>query len=226
MTMSPVEPPLAARDAYRLWAPAYEGETAVSALETRAVAEVSPPVAGLALLDAGCGTGRRLRDAAGDARLAVGVDLVPEMLAAGSPGPPRVAGDVRRLPFRAGLFDLVWCRLVLGHLPALGPAYAELGRLARPGARLIVSDFHPAAAAAGHRRTFRDGEGRVREVVHNVHTLADHRRAAAGAGWTLEEARDVTPGPGERPFYERAGRAADYERQRSLPLVLVLRLVC
>src|SRR5690606_9698308 len=107
-----------AREAYRIWAGRYD-ETVVSALEDRVVAGLSPPLAGRALLDAGCGTGRRLPPAGSGARRAVGVDLTPEMLARAAlpvrgPGPRLVAGDLCALPFRAGAFDLIWCRLVVG----------------------------------------------------------------------------------------------------------------
>src|SRR5690606_2986470 len=91
---------LPAREAYRLWAPRYDAENAVTLLEDRAAAELTPPLAGRALPDAGCGTGRRLAGADG-ARLAVGVDLVPAMLAAGRArrpaGPPLAAADVTAL---------------------------------------------------------------------------------------------------------------------------------
>ena len=74
--------PLAARDAYGLWAPTYDRETAVSALENRGVGALSPPLSGRALLDAGCGTGRRLPSPSPDGpSLVVGLDLVLGMLA-------------------------------------------------------------------------------------------------------------------------------------------------
>lgn len=228
MSALPAGPPLPARDAYRLWARRYESETVVSALEARVVSGLLPALAGLDVLDAGCGTGRRLDRDAPDARLAVGADLVPEMLRSGA-GTRRLrlcAADVRTLPFARAAFDVLWCRLVLGHLPEPGPAYVELRRVARSGARLIVSDFHPAAAAAGHRRTFRDGDGRLREVAHHVHDLGAHQAAAVASGWSLESAVDAAPGPEERPFYERAGRLKEYDEQRRLPLVLALRFVC
>ena len=46
---------------YTLWAPLYE-ETAVSALEDRVVSGLGSDARGAALLDVGCGTGRRLRN--------------------------------------------------------------------------------------------------------------------------------------------------------------------
>lgn len=219
-------PSLPARAAYRLWAPAYQHETALSALEDRVVRSLTPPFAGRSLLDAGCGTGRRLPGPDEGILRAVGVDLVPEMLLAEGgrrpPAPLLAAGDVRALPFRPAVFDLLWCRLVLGHLDDVGPGYRELARVAARGAFLVVSDFHPDAVAAGHERTFRDPSGRLRTVEHHVHRRADHERAAAEAGWQPLRALDAPAGEAERAFYERAGRLAEFDAERALPLVLVM----
>jgi malonyl-CoA O-methyltransferase len=217
--------PLAARDAYRLWAERYD-ETVVSALEQRVVKELTPPLAGRALLDAGCGTGRRIPAASLGLERAVGVDLSPEMLRAGAhveeSRPPLVAGDLRALPLRDASFDLIWCRLAIGHLRELTAAYRELARVAVPGAVLIVTDFHPAAIAAGHARTFRGPSGRILEIEHFVHTAADHDHAARAEGWRVERTVDAVPGLEERHFYERAGRTDQLERERDLALVLAL----
>lgn len=228
MTSTPrLPPPLPAREAYGLWADSYDRETVISALDERAVSRLSPAVEGRTLLDAGCGTGRRLEAVAGSALRAVGVDLVPEMLRAGRAGGSAsaaelTAGDLRALPFRPDLFDLLWSRLVVGHIEELEAVYAELGRVARDGGHLVVTDFHPAASAAGHVRSFRDAAGELRTVIHHTHTEADHRRAAAAARWTVTGAQHMVPGAEERPFYERADRLAEYEAHQELPLVLAL----
>ena len=115
---------------------------------------------------------------------------------------------------------MVWCRLVLGHLPDLDAAYAELARVCARGGHVVVTDFHPDAAEAGHRRTFRDGDGVVQEVEHHVHTPREHRRAAARAGLTLVQRFDRVVGrdgarllrarrpPGRVRAAARAGRRA------------------
>ncbi len=212
---------LAAREGYRLWAPDYERETAVSFLEDTLVAEMTPALGGRRLLDAGCGTGRRLRQGRADAALAVGVDLTPEMLAAG--GEPGVAAaDLRALPFPAASFDVVWCRLVIGHLTDAAAAYAELGRVCQPGGTVLVTDFHADAVAAGHRRTFRDAAGTVREVEHHVHPSDEQIAMAAAAGLGLVDQREGRVGPEMRPFYEQADRLAAYEQQVGLRVVLAL----
>ena len=214
---------LPAGEAYRLWAPSYDEEGPVTALENRVVGSLNPPLAGRSLLDAACGTGRRLPDTAARA---VGVDLVPEMLAqarrAGRGADGLAAADVRALPITDRVFDLVWLRMAVGHLPELHVAYGELARVARRGALLIVSDFHPSAVAAGHRRTFRDSGGCLHAVEHHVHDARVHERAATASGWKLERVLDVPPGEEERHYYESAGRLAQYELERDLPLLLIL----
>jgi malonyl-CoA O-methyltransferase len=145
--------------------------------------------------------------------------------AARTPGRARAlaAADVRALPFGDGIFDVLWCRLALGHLGEPDGAYRELARVALRGARLVVSDVHEAAIAAGHVRTFRDAAGVLQAVEHHVHGARRHERAAVAAGWALESVVDAPAGPEERPFYERAGRLDQLERERELPLVLVMR---
>lgn len=220
--------PLPAREAYRLWAPGYHDETAVSELERHAVDRVTPSLAGRALLDAGCGTCRRL-DAARDADRAVGVDLVADMILAGRRAEHAAdaihacAADLRALPLRDGVFDVVWCRLVLGHVTDPAPAYVELGRVARRSdATLIVTDFHPIAAAAGHTRTFRDEAGRVHSIQHHIHPAQLHIDIAERCGWRLRAHADLRVGSDIRSFYEDAGALGRYHEQLGMPLVLML----
>lgn len=214
-------PPLSPRAAYRLWAPSYEAETAISAVDDRLVAALTPPLAGLRLLDAGCGTGRRLR-AATDAALAAGADLTWEMLASGPEPRPFAAADVRALPFAAAGFDVVWCRLVIGHLPNPAAAYAELARVCAPGGTVVVTDFHPDAARAGHTRSFRDPAGTLHDVEHHVHSVDDHLSAAEASGLALVERRDGRVDDALRPFYARAGRLDRYAADEGLAVVLAL----
>lgn len=228
--------PLPPREAYRLWAATYGRETAVSALEDRAVRELTPPLAGKSLLDAGCGTGRRLPSPGpGGPSRVVGVDLVPEMLLAARRDAPRprgargtralpllAAADARALPFPDASFDVVWCRLVLGHLPRLEPAYRELTRVSRPDAHVVVTDFHPEPARAGQARSFRDAAGHVHAIQHHVHLVADHERAAAAVGLRPAARRDLAIGPEVRRFYEEARMLEQYERHRGVPFVLAL----
>ena len=211
---------LSARAGYALWAPRYAAETAVSALENEVVRALPLPRACSSLLDVGCGTARRL--ALAECSLAVGIDLSPAMLVHAVGTHVLAAGDAAALPFADAAFDRVWCRLVIGHVLEVAPVYRELARVCRAGGYVVVTDFHAEAAAAGHRRTFRDDAGALRELEHYVHTHLDHVEAASRAGLELAAYRDGTVGPSIRHFYGEAGRLAAYEEQLGLPLVLAL----
>ena len=214
---------LSAAQGYALWAPTYSVETAVSALETSAVASLDVSLRDKRVLDVGCGIARRLVTAREcGATVAMGIDLTPAMLAQARGEPLLAAGDARALPVADGAFDVVWCRLVLGHLPELERAYGELARACAPDGVVLVTDFHPAAAALGHRRTFRDEDGELHELENHVHRVRTHVEAASRAGLSLRVQREMTVDETVRGFYVRAGRIDAYERQRGLPLVLAL----
>ncbi len=220
---------LPARDAYRLWSETYDVENPLTTLDEIAARAFTPAVEGLDVLDAACGTARRLAFSGGRPRAAFGVDLVFEMLAAGRrvPARPRTTAgaDVRALPFPAARFDVAWCRLASGHLPALGPLYAELARVLRPGGLAVVTDFHPEAVRRGHTRVFRDAGGRAHVVEHVVHEPEAHEEAARAAGLSFGARASFTVGAEVRRFYEAAGRLDRFERDFGMPLLLALEFV-
>jgi len=211
---------LPAREGYRLWADSYDTETVVSQLENAAVERLGVSAAGCTLLDVGCGTGRRLRDTG--AEFAVGVDITPEMVAK-SPGELRLTvGDVRALPFPSLTFDIVWCRLVIGHVREMEAAYAELSRVCCMGGVVIVTDLSVESVAAGHKRTFRDAEGTTHELEHFAHTLEKQAIAAYDFGLRLEKRQDGVVDASVKQLYVDAGREAAYEEQLGMPMVKAL----
>lgn len=220
---------LATRDAYRLWSETYDEENPLTTLDEEAVRLLTPGLAGLDLLDAACGTGRRLAFGADAPRSAAGIDLVFEMLAQGRrvPGRPgtTAAADLRALPFPAARFDVAWCRLAAGHLPALPGLYRELARVLRPGGCAVLTDFHPEAVRRGHARIFRDAAGASRRVEHVVHEPDAHEKEAAAAGLSFDAGGWLGIGGEVRHFYERAGKLERYVRDAGMPLLLALKFV-
>jgi 2-polyprenyl-3-methyl-5-hydroxy-6-metoxy-1,4-benzoquinol methylase len=104
-------------------------------------------IAGKTVLDAGCGMGRFLDIVSRDgAALAVGVDLSSAVDAAASNLSDRdnvliVKGDIFRLPFRRGSFDVVFSIGVLQHTPSAEQAFRALVPMVKPGGEIAISVY-------------------------------------------------------------------------------------
>lgn len=180
------------QSAYSRWAPGYppEPHNLLMEIEQATVLELMPDVRGRTVLDAGCGSGRYLRELEARGARAVGMDLSAEMLARARYFTPKLArADLRALPFDAMSLDLVVCALALGDFAEIELALAEIARVLRPGGEVIYSVVHPAGEAEGWSRTF-DSEGRTFAVDGVWHSLERHRQACAAAGFTIGEWRE------------------------------------
>jgi len=89
------------------------------------------------VLDAGCGRAGVLGLYKDGARLAVGVDADLASLRDNASLDHVVAGELDRLPFADGSFDLVVSSWVIEHLRAPEAAFAEIGRVLRRGGRFV-----------------------------------------------------------------------------------------
>lgn len=180
--------------AYRLWAAAYppEAHNRLMEAEENAVSALLPEFHGQKVLDVGSGTGRYggiLRDA-GAANI-VGLDNSPAMLSRNLM-PQKVLATVEALPLVSGSFDGIVCGLVLGHLPDISVALAELERVLRPGGWLVLSDFHPYLARRGMQRSFVAPGGVQYAVEHYVHDREAYEAVGLGLGLAMVRCLEPT----------------------------------
>lgn len=190
------------QSAYSLWARDYppRPHNRLMEVEHATVLALLPDVSGLTVLDAGCGTGRYLRELESRGAMAIGMDLSMPMLTRTRESAGRVArADIRALPFDARSLDLVVCGLALGDVDELELALAEIARALRPTGRVIYSVVHPAGGEAGWSRTF-ESDGRQLAIDGHWHSLDRHRQACAAAGLSVEAWREPSlselPGQG------------------------------
>jgi SAM-dependent methyltransferase len=214
--------PISAREGYDLWAEAWdETPSPIVALEQRSLLPWLEGLHSRRTVDIGCGTGRWT-----ELLSAIGIDTSPAMLAiaAGKPGiRGRLAlADATALPIATSSTDLVICALTLGHIRDHATALAELARILEPGGALILTDFHPSAAAHGWRRTFRH-DGQVYELENHPYTVGGLRSLASGM--RLTESAEVSIGEPERELFHRADRPELFESARSMPAVLLTRWI-
>jgi malonyl-CoA O-methyltransferase len=176
--------PLDPQSAYALWAPTYapEPHNRLMEIEQQTVLSLLPDVRGHAAIDAGCGSGRYVRELTARGAWVAGVDLSQPMLArARTIGGALVRANLCALPVDSMAVDTIVCGLALGDVPHLELALSEMARVLRPGGCLIYSVVHPAGQRAGWTRTF-DAGGRRLAIDGYWHSLDDHRRACAAAG--------------------------------------------
>ena len=105
-----------------------------------------PRALGRRYLDVGCGTGKYIAAVAALGGVWHGVDPSRQMLAAARAKAPCLAwreGSAEALPFDAAVFDGVLCMLSIRHFMDLPVAFAEIGRVLRPGGRAAIFTATP-----------------------------------------------------------------------------------
>jgi SAM-dependent methyltransferase len=185
--------PLAPRDAYELWAETYP-PWAHNPLMEAEQAVVEPIVLASRprrALDVGTGTGRCLSMLAdAGARLIVGVDFSLAMLRQKASAAPVTCADACHLPFADSSFDLVSSSLMVGDIEDPGSWIREAARVLARGGTLVYSDFHPAWAKHGWKRTFRAADGHLRELTFYPHTIEQHLRLLEDASLHVRAIRE------------------------------------
>lgn len=200
---------------YEGWAESYDepGNDTIE-LEQPAVRALLDELPEGAVLDAACGTGRHAAHLLAQGRTVIGVDSSEAMLArarAKLPGVDLRAGSLDALPLADASVAGAVCALALSHLPDLGPAVGELGRVLRPGGRLVASVPHPLATGVlGWRAVFVGADGERTMIAEHVHLHGDYVAAFAAGGLvvrrlvevrlTREQARARAKGGAEEAF--------------------------
>jgi ubiquinone/menaquinone biosynthesis C-methylase UbiE len=186
-------PILPVQEGYDRWAPHYDDyDNAVIALEQPIVTGLLGDVAGLRVVDVGCGTGRHTLRMVGEGAHVTGIDFSTGMLGvlrsklAATPGSGQlelIEHDLARgLPFADASFDLALCCLVLEHLARLDDMLTELARVVVPGGRIVIADFHPEMFRRGLHARFKPGPDAEKLQIHGIdHTISDYVMAAVRA---------------------------------------------
>ena len=212
---------------YDRWAEFYDAEdNPLVLLEERQIGSLIGDVAGLAVADIGCGTGRHaLPWAAAGARVTA-VDFSAAMLqrAHAKPGAEAITfvrhDLAQRFPLESAAFDRVCCCLVLDHIAELESFFRELRRLCRTSGHVIISVMHPAMSLKGVQARFIEpASGRRISPASHAHQMSDYLMAAVRAGLFLEYVGEYAA---DAALVAQSPRAAKY---LGWPMLLLLNLV-
>lgn len=200
---------VSALEGHRVWAASYNtSPNPLLALESRLLTELLGRVASQRVIDVACGTGRWAARLAASGAVVYGIDMCREML---EQAPKMLDGrvilaDVARLPIAAEAADLTICSLAAAYFPDLDHAFFEMARVTKSGGRVLVSDLHPEAVAAGWTRSFRAGS-LIYEMEHFGYSLERIHGAGRDSGLALESECHARFGQPERTIFEAAGKA-------------------
>jgi len=214
---------------------AHAGDSVYNAHYDRpAVLALLGDVAGLRILDAGCGPGLYAEELLARGADVVAVDASPPMveLAARRLGSRAASHRVDLngpLPFADGEFDVVLCALVIHHVDDRTTTLRELHRVLRPGGGLVLSTQHPTTDWLRKGGSYFDVreevdiwklDGGAFPVRFWREPLTSLCAAAADAGFVIE--RLVEPLPAESM---RDRSPEEWETLQQRPGFLLLRLL-
>lgn len=187
--------PLTTAAGYDGWARTYdEPGNGIFAIEEPVLFPMLDRLAPGVAVDAACGTGRLAARLSSRGHEVHGFDTSPAMLARAAekrPGSRFALADVRDLPMPDGSADLVTCALALSHVEDLGPVFAEVARVLRPGGHFVVSDTR--GHYIGSRLCpliERDVDDTVGYLPNWRHSTGDYLRASLAHGFLVRDCQE------------------------------------
>jgi ubiquinone/menaquinone biosynthesis C-methylase UbiE len=178
---------------------------------------------GRSVVDLGCGTGRHwelILDR--DPGELVGYDVSAGMLSQLKKKFPhadtQLATDNSLSGISDASVDVMISTLTLAHIENMEEVFATWERVLKPGADLVLTDYHPALLGAGGKRDFsKDGE---KVIIKNfVHPVRKVRQLGAQHGMKTLTFMERFVDESVRHFYSKQNAVAIYEKFRGLPLI-------
>jgi cytosine/adenosine deaminase-related metal-dependent hydrolase/ubiquinone/menaquinone biosynthesis C-methylase UbiE len=221
---------LSPSEGYRVWAGTYDREAnPMLSLEQRILGTLLPSIAGLDVVDLGCGTGRWLDALRGaSARSLIGVDPSPEMLSYAraklGDAATFVCEEYGNVLIPVASADLVLCNFVLSYVED-AEAFLKVARnILRPGGSLFLTDVHPDTATALNWRRGVHMESGFEEICTYPRSFAEVMELCTNVGSDVSLRLEPKFGQEERAIFDENGKGDYFEEVREHPAIYILQL--
>ncbi|MEN5073264.1 class I SAM-dependent methyltransferase [Isoptericola cucumis] len=191
-------PPIDTREGYRHWAPRYDaGPNGFWGMEEPLVRPLLERAEPGVVIDAACGTGRHTGWLVEQGHEVLAFDTSRDMLEiarAKVPGARFAEADLHDLPVPDASADLVVVTLALSHVRDLGPVFAEVARVLRPGGHLVVSDTRGYYIGSPLYPLVEGADGEFGYIPNWRHATSEYLRAALPVGLAPRFCREYAGG--------------------------------
>ncbi len=215
-------------EGYRACASGYDAApNPMLLLERRYLAPLLPRVAGLDVLDLGCGTGRWLEILRSDSpRSLLGVEPSLEMLRQAKKklksAARFVCADGAAAQLMPASADLVLANFVLSYVQDAPTFLANARSALRVGGSLFISDVHPGTSAALQWRRGASGESGFQEIRTVERPLDSVIVLCERLGLQLCARVEVCFGETEKELFAATQRLKYFERAQGYPAIYIL----
>ncbi|MEP6673924.1 MAG: class I SAM-dependent methyltransferase [Ferruginibacter sp.] len=114
--------------------------------------------------------------------------------------------------------DILISTLTVAHIEDISDALHEWDRVAKAGADIIITDYHPDILQKGGKRTFKVNDKTV-AVKNHVHPVEKIKSLAAGLGWTLKNQEERRVDDRVKHFYEKQNALNVFELYKEMPVI-------
>ena len=208
--------------------------------EWPALKALLPALAGLNILDLGCGFGWFSRwaisqGAAHVLALDISANMLAQAQATPSPDITYQQTDLEHLSLPQATFDLAYSSLVLHYIENIGGLLTAIHQALRPGGHFVFSTEHPVYTAPTSPRWAIDADSRriwpldryliegprttdwlAKGVVKQHRTIGSTLNQLIQAGFTLSHIQEFCPSP------EQIARHPELEAERDRPMFLLV----
>ncbi|MBL7713319.1 MAG: class I SAM-dependent methyltransferase [Chitinophagaceae bacterium] len=219
--------PVQASDGYDHWSHCYDAEPGnlMLVLDAALMAELKGDLlfAGKTIADVGCGTGRYWQQwyAEGPASL-TGFDVSEGMLSQLKQKYPAALvqhiGPDQHLPLADSSCDVLLSNLAFAHFPSLEQCFSSWDRVAKAGADIFLTDYHPDALSKGASVSFTHRDQTI-FVRHYLYPLEQVMAAAGKLGWETLGFTERVIDDAVRHFYESQQALAVFERFKNVKII-------